>query len=239
MRKELALIMKYFVLCIALLAFILIPTSNVRADSDDRWYAGYNNTYDPPQGVKGKIYTIQKNIPWNIQCNHFLAEWVGARLNILPKYWIQTGYIGRWWPIIPPFWYAIYTDFYIESWDSSGRYFAYLLWLKPIIGHTYTYSVQNGIDIDFHYWGWTVKEGASTIWSGTKWLDPWYPIYTEARVETTSTSIKIDGSHFSDLRYYNYPPSSWPLWQDHNSWPYPPYTTTYVSDYEFYASGGG
>lgn len=232
MRKELALVMKYFILYVAFLAFILIPTTNVRADSDDRWYAGYNNTYDPPQGVKGKIYTIEKNVPFDWYCTHFYAEYVNVLISHYPKYWIQTGYIRKWWVISWPV-FCPFSDFYIETWDEhSGRYFTYFLWLKPLSGHTYTYILQNGVDIDFHYWEWTVMEGTSTIWTGKKWLDPWYPIYISAKVETTSTSINIDGSHFSDLRYFNYPPSSWPLWNSHSVTP-PcwPYSTQYISHY--------
>ncbi|RLG72598.1 MAG: hypothetical protein DRO23_10195 [Thermoprotei archaeon] len=59
----------------------------------------------------------------------------------------------------------------------------------------------------------------------------------QAFSKTTIGEINIDGAHFSELSYFN--GRGFPLWNHHVPRADPPYYLVEVSDYKFYAYGGG
>jgi len=82
--------------------------------------------------------------------------------------------------------------------------------------------------------------GVSNFWTwsfGT--LNPNVAKDYQALSESTSTSINIDGTHFSSLCVLSYNGIDWIPWYRHVTIVDPPYTVTQVSNSEFYASGGG
>ena len=220
--------LKYFILLLALYSFFLIPNTSVRATSPTRYYAGYfgNNN---PDGIRGKILTIDSSVP----LGEFFSEWISIGISYSPLYWIQLGYTQRWtWWIFPPFPY-ITLDFYLERQDAYFYWITYCI-LKPIVGITYTYELYYK-EPGPYAWHFKVCEGQTTIWFGDTFTNPSSRIDLSAFVETTVTSIDIDGSHFTNLKYYNDP--NWYLWSYHTTYndDDPPYWTESISHHEFYA----
>lgn len=126
-------------------------------------------------------------------------------------------------------------DFYFERND------AYLHWtsihlLKPIVGHTYNYELYYEFTA-YYCWHFKVREGSTVVWQGSSVTNPQTYIDISAYVETSVTSIDIDGSHFSSLKYYT--GSNWYLWSGHSQSSNYPYYVVPISHYEFYAYGGG
>ncbi|MHA1643244.1 MAG: hypothetical protein ACTSUX_02225 [Promethearchaeota archaeon] len=214
-----------------LLFFIFSPISNVRATSSTRYYAGYYyNGGSGPQheGVQGNIFTIYPHVPYSETC----AEWIDISLSIYENYWVQLGYVHHWVWFIFPF---LTVDFYVEKNDINGRRMIYPTILKPLNTHTYTYKLLLTGSGEFSYY---VYESSNLIFSGVINTDPDNTVDLLAFVETSVTSIKIDGSHFMYLRY-KYTGSQWPLWDRHEPyWDYP-YYLDQRGHYEFAAYGGG
>jgi len=86
-------------------------------------------------------------------------------------------------------------------------------------------------------WHYTIREGQNFIFGGDIATVPSTHIDLQAFVETTVTSIPIDGSHFTNLKYFNDP--NWYLWSGHSPYDTGPYSVQQISHYEFYANGGG
>jgi len=116
------LVWKYFIICFALLAFIQIPTVDVRAASVSPWHCGYGydeeDEYgniiipaDPPMGVKANVYTILPSIPWY----RHLFQWVSVVISYspYPGYWIQLGYYKT-------FQIINWQVFFVEKQDADG-----------------------------------------------------------------------------------------------------------------------
>lgn len=232
MRKNRLSIISFFLLFIALIGFVFLPIVNVSAASSNRYYSGYyyyGYGGSAPEGVQASIYTKNTGIPpWF----EFVAEWDTIIINYNPNYWVQLGYIIHWVWIIFPF---ATVDFYKEKMDSNGRGFSLLLPLKPLFGHTYKYKLLLSGTGEFSYY---VYEGTTTIYSGTISVAQYTTRDLQAFVETTHTNIKIDGSHFTSLKYRQ-SGSSWPLWNRHYGYRTSPYSLNQISHYEFKASGGG
>lgn len=226
--KDIKLELKYFLLLLSISTFVFLPIVNVRADSGNRYYAGYfgNNN---PQGVKGTIFTEDAPPPtWEV-----FAEWVDIQISYSPLYWVQLGYTEQWiWAIFFP---VITINFYLEKQDSINRWSAICV-LKPIVGHTYTYELyyQTG---GIYPWHFKVWEWSNLIWQGETITSPSGYVDLQAFVETSLTSINIDGSHFTNLKYYT--GSNWYLWDSYTPYSTPPYYVQQVHAYEFYAGGGG
>ena len=230
-KKEIS-VLTYFLFFLTMLSFIYLPIANASAASSNRYYAGYyyyGYSTTAPEGVKANIYTKNTGIPpWF----EVVAEWDTVVLSYSPKYWVQLGYTIHWdWFIFP----YVTVDFYKEKMDSNGRYFSYLLILKPLFGHTYTYKLLLTEAGEYTYY---VHEGSTLIYSGTMSVYPSSPKDLQAFVETSHTGIIITGSHFSSLRYRQ---SSrfWPFWNTHDPHDTGPYSVNEISHYEFTASGGG
>jgi hypothetical protein len=222
--------LKYFLLLLSLSTFFFLPVTNARAASNNRYYAGYIG-YNNPQGVKGTIFTEDAPPPlWEL-----FAEWVDIRISYSPNYWIQTGYTEHWIWILFPFIFAITIDFYLERVDALGHWVTWSI-LKPIVGHTYTYELyyEGG---GLYPWTCNIYEWQNLIWGGDTFTSPAGYLQLQALVETSVTSINIDGSHFTNLKYYD--GSNWYLWSSYIPYYTRPYYVQPVHPYEFYASGGG
>ena len=226
--KDIKLELKYFLFLLSLSTFVFLPISNVQAVSSTRYHAGYYG-HNNPQGVKGTIFTEDSPPPiWEL-----FAEWVNIRISYAPNYWVQLGYQEHWiWLIFFP---IVTIDFYFERNDVTGRY-ASISFLKPVVGHTYKYTIyyQTG---GLYCWHFNVYEWQNLIWGGDTVTNPQGYIGIEAFVETSVTSINIDGSHFSSLKYYT--GSDWYLWTSYTPHSTGPYAVQPVYPYEFYAWGGG
>ena len=66
---------------------------------------------------------------------------------------------------------------------------------------------------------------------------PYSAVDLQAFSETTTTSMRIDNTHFNGLRYYT--GRSFPLCDDREARVNPPYWIQEISHYEFKAGGGG
>ncbi|MBS7648745.1 hypothetical protein KEJ17_03770, partial [Candidatus Bathyarchaeota archaeon] len=126
--------------------------------------------------------------------------------------------------------------FYWETYDSSGQHRTYVIG-STAPGHTYTFIIVHAMKTDMRLWSLTIREGANTIWSGEVSVNPYEPKDHQAFVETSTNTICISGSHFSELRYFD--GSSWPYWYMHVKKQTSPYYVVEISHHEFYAYGGG
>lgn len=200
-------------------------TSSVRA-SPSRYYAGYYHyNYENPYAevaVQARIYTIDPNVSGT----NFVAEWDTIILSYNPLYWTQLGYSKG-----SDTDYEL--DYYREKMDVNGHT---LDWLPdaPSPGTYHSYTVHwtgSGYvpDTQYNFYIDGVNQGEYHV-------NPYEPRDHQAFVETTTTQIEIDGSHFKALYVFT---GRWPYWDTHVKWDDNPYTVTEVSDHEFYADGGG
>lgn len=227
--------LKYIVILFALYSFFLVPITSVRATSPNRYHAGYYGLNNP-DGIRGDILTIDSSVIYD----EFFAEWVCVIISYSPHYWVQLGYFQHWsWWIFPPFPY-IRLDFYFERMHAVWPYRSLSYsWLRPLVGHTYTYEIKYKV-IDLNMWHYKILEGQNFIFGGDIASLPSTHVQLQALVETTHTSIRIDGSHFTNLKYFNDP--NWYLWSVSypvSTPPGSPYSVQYEFPYEFYANGGG
>ncbi len=225
-------VLSYTLLILELLFFIFSPISYVKATSSTRYHAGYfyyEDSGPSVEGVQGNIFTIYPHVPWSEIC----AEWVTIVISYNYNYWVQTGYIHHWiWAIFFP---ILTVDFYIEENDNNGRSMKYPAIVKPLMDHTYKYKLLLSGPGEFTYY---IYEGTNLICSGIINTNPYSTQDLQAFVETSVSSIKVDGSHFTYLRY-RLTGSQWPLWDRHEpSWDYP-YYLDQRGHYEFAVYGGG
>jgi len=187
---------------------------------------GYETQGD--EGVTGEIYTINPTVTGY----NFICEWVSIQLSYAYHFWLQVGYVKG-----PETSYNL--RYYYEYVDMSSNQKIY--GDSPISGSWHKYYVLHpiayGASEDPEEWRFYVD----TTLFGICRVSPHEAVDEEAFVETTTSSIIINGSHFrklSTLIVSKY--CIWILWGTHD--PYvdsPPYSLIEVSDYEFYANGGG
>lgn len=208
----------------AVIIIVLILTISAhQALAQTRYYAGYFLLYGY-YGVSGKIYTIDPDVP----SGEIFAQWVTILIDSQKYYWVQVGYTKMY--------YTNYElKFYIEVNDSLGH----RLWFfdAPVPGVTYTYTITAGTNNGHPVWYVTIKEGSSEVLNTWVYGDPVSSDYLEALSETSTTSISIDGTHFSNLAYWT--GRGFPLWFTHLPYYDSPYRLNEISDYEFTARGGG
>jgi len=201
---------------------IVFSTIQVFSASPGHFYAGYfyynSEGWPPPGGVKGDICTIDKPVPQG----QFYCQWVIVILKYRPLYWIQVGY-GK----SPDTQYKLRS--YVEKQDVNGYDIQYFSFRYQ--GNTYTY--------------WASKDLSSGVWicGSNDWsyylgvLNPNSARDYQAFSETTVFTINIDGTHFMNICYKL--GSDWQLWDRHVVRQDYPYWVSEVSNYEFYAGGGG
>ncbi len=219
---------KYFLMLLVFSAFFMVPISYIQAVSPYRYYAGYSSS-NTPMGIKGNILTVD---PWP-PINELLGEWVNIYISYSPLYWVQTGYVLHWYFVI--FWWVPTLDFYFEAQDSVGHTISYCA-LKPLVGHTYTYQIYYK-QLGLYCWHFRIYEGQTYLMGLDSATNPHTYIDLAASVETSHTGTEIDGSHFTNLKYYT--GSTWNLWNTHAVICSGPYYLQQISHYEFWAYGGG
>ena len=230
-KKDVKLNIRYLLALFAIYSFFLISTTSVKAESPNRYYAGYfgNNN---PEGLRSYVLTIDGSPPYP----EMLAEYINIYISYQPLYWVQLGYTQYWtWWYFPPFPYINY-NFYLERMDADGHWTT-VCFFKPIPEHLYIYELYYNLVGAPYVWHFKVFEGQSCFWLGDTYTNPADYIDLGAFVETSSTGVNIDGSHFSNLKYYDNP--NWYFWSSIISWSTGPYYIQPVSYYEFYAYGGG
>jgi len=192
----------------------------------NRYYAGYMmygyETY-APWGVYARIYTINPTV----SSGNVFFEWDTVMLSYRDYYWLQLGY-----NINPQRFSGI--RFYYERVDGTGHPIHYDYPTGPSTSVTYSYMivyVQGGV------WRFCIRDlNGNTLYTTDVSANPYAPRDLQAFAETSDQHIRLDGTHFTYISYYD--GRSWPLWNRHvprQDWPY---TLTQVSHYEFYASGG-
>ena len=223
-RENLTSDLKYFLVLLTLGSFILIPIANVSAAHTPPWHAGYfyfGYTGSAPDGVKAKIYTVSPTLP--IQSSMF--EWVGVMTSYSPMYWLQLGYLKRYvWVWIFP---VVIWGFYTEKQDIFGHYL--LNFGFPLSTHTYTFQIQKTPGAYFY----RIEEAGFLLYSGNWITIPSTPVDLQVFAETTTSTIDIWTSHFTEISYYS--GSSWNLWGRHLKLADSPYVVQQESHYEFYA----
>lgn len=199
-----------------------------------RYYAGYfrygeAKPYTKP-GVYGEILTVDPNVPVGTA----LYQWVTTIISYAPNlYWVQVGYgedyfNGRY--------------YYVEKWDDNGWSGIIRFTPGPVQGTWHSYATRRPCDLpwelprstDPREWRCYIDNVRKYIF----YLTPSVPRDEQAFSESQIEPIRIDGTHFMNLRVYD-PANYWYLWQTHIPKKDSPYTLTEVSHYEFYASGGG
>ncbi|MFX1320901.1 MAG: hypothetical protein ACFFAQ_04565 [Promethearchaeota archaeon] len=202
------------------------------ADSN-YYYAGWM-LYSAKSGVKADITTVdfQGPLPPFPQSRH-AAGYINVYLSSNPLYWIQTGYVKRaWWIWLIFFPIPVWTsDFYVETNDASGWHLNYVG--KPSAGVTYTYTLMY---FNEYFWIAAIFLGSIQVYATLVPVSPNTPNGLYVGVETTHQSVIIDGSHFSDISYYQ--GGSWVHWSTHSTFYDYPYRINSVSPYEFYAYNG-
>ncbi len=230
MKNNFLLVCKYFIICVAILAFIPLPAVNARAASRSRYYAGYyyiGEAGEAPWGVKPNVLTRFPSVP----LAHHLFQWGSVVMSYSPLYWVQLGYERMFvWIIFP----IVINTFYWEKVDALGSTHTWLLGLSPLGDHTYTYAIWwDSVNLE---WIWAVLEGSTWLMSGKQPTFPHNSVDLQVFVETTNWQINIDGSHFTKINYYDpSAPLNWRLWDDHLPNDTYPYYVVERGDYEFYA----
>ena len=167
----------------SVLAIALVPTLVLCVlAASTRYYAGYyfkGKEWNAPWGVSADIKTINPSVPWF----HFVAEWDCIILSYDPLYWVQAGYDKG--GIVGRRYYIAKQDYYGHSIKHFG---------SPSAGSWHTYKICHAQE--------------SGQWTGKYrfWIDgqdvgyynvtPYVPKDQQSLVETDTTSISIDGSHF-------------------------------------------
>ena len=224
---------RFSIVCGAiLLAVSSVGIMRVAYGQQNRLYAGYwlyGSEVDGYSGVSERIFTINPTISGQ----NFIAEWGSIVLKYFPyRYWLQIGYTKGWdtnfqlkyfWEIQDVYYYR--KGFFGAPNPSTVH--AYL------IAHPYDY----GESIYEEEWRFYV-DGATVM---VDLVEPHVARDQQAKVETTSSSMVIDGSHFQRLSYLtNDHYWHWVFWETHLPYcDHPPYSLTQTEDYEFYANGGG
>ena len=175
-----------FILSLPVVTLIILVTG--KGISGERLYAGYYHYAEEREscsrkGVYGKIYTIDPSIPGE----NFIAEWVTVILSYRPLYWVQVGYTK-----------GYDTDYNLIYYCEKYDYYEYWLHFispgpNPGTWHRYAIVLNPSLVWEFYIDGSLVYADAS---------DPIFPVDEQASVETTTSLIAIDGSHFKALGYY-------------------------------------
>gem|GEM_PF-2467048 len=213
--------MKHMVKCLVIIllsTMLLVGINTFSASLPPPYYAGYfyygpPGGYPPPNGVKGNIYTIDKDGTY--------CQWVTVMLSYTPMYWVQVGYDK-----------SSKSNFkllsFYEKKDENGYDFEYFNSRTP--GVTYQYWISK--DPSLHVW-----TCGSNDWS--KFLNVLKPNsavdYQAFSEMPLPTLVNIDGTHFMYLSYRIY---DWWLWDRCVEHADEPYWIIKVSNYEFYAGGG-
>lgn len=218
-----------WIILVIVLSFIF-PFGNIQLAyaQQYRWHAGYlyygYETY-AHEGVYAQIYTINPSVP----SNNFIAEWVAIVLSYTYGYWLQVGYDKGTWGGLT--YYYEYRDQYdydlvpLQSGPNPGTWHSYY------IAHPYAWGESNNP----HEWRFYID--ATRV--ATYFATPYTSRDEQTVVETTTSSIIIDGSHFRELKYPRPRNWFWVYWSRHVPYVNPPYSLVEVSHYEFYANGGG
>jgi len=226
-RRKFIYLFRYSVVLLVLLLVVVPLTSSDPA----RYYAGYYYLgHEGAYGAAlyGEIYTIDPYVP----SGNFIAEWITIILEYDPAmYWVQMGYI-KGHPYHPEMTYYVerndmdqYDIVFLSSAPSAGEWHSYYIeWPyglgEPIDETVYRFYIDSNLV-------WTFYD-----------VNPSMVQDYQAFVETTTGEICINGSHFRELIYYEEPdrPS---YWETHIRRADDPYWVVEISDYEFYAYGGG
>lgn len=218
-----------FVTLVPFTMLIITVFANISQAQPPPWHAGYY-LYDyetkAPLGVYSRIYTISPAVP----SNHYLVEWDAIVLSYRYLWWIQTGYVKA------P---SNFADlrFYSEKWDRNGHRLNFST-SGPAVGGTYTYTIVNTQQAPPNRWDILCRDMSGNVLYGVRIsTDPYAPLDLQAFVETSTSSIRVDGSYFSYLSYFN--GMSWPFWWRHVSYADFPYIVIEISHYEFKVRGGG
>jgi hypothetical protein len=212
-----------------LIASSLVTTS---AQDEEPMYAGYYLFFDTMyayEGVLGDIMTIGPYVPPNVTG---FAEWVTIVLSYDPEYWMQTGYVN-----CSDTSYQL--RYYYERLDAI-RYECIYSATGPSSGswHTYYFLHPYGYGGSNNETRWNCyRDGVLRL---SWYVRPYNAIDQMSFVETLSTTIDIDGSHFKRLSYFDFDKDwHWVRWDTHYPYHTGPYSLTEISDYEFNATGGG
>ena len=153
-----------------------------------------------------------------------MSEWDSIILSYDPLYWVQVGYdkggiVGR--------------RYFIEKQDYYGHSIKHFG--NPSAGSWHEYKICHAQESGqwagkYRFW----IDGADM---GYYNVTPCVPKDQQSFVETDTTSISIDGSHFQRISYFD--GQTWRYWFHcvlrHDN----PYQVDYVHEYEFTARGGG
>lgn len=226
---------RLFVMC-ALIFVAALPFWNIEEVHAQypHFYAGYKLfSYEEyaGEGVTGTIYTINPYLGY--QCD--LYESVAVVFSYYYMWGLIFGY-GKGHP----------TDFYVPKYFlSKADSWGYGLIPSsngPSPGSSHTYYIT-------HPYGYEQSDDP-TLWEFYVDYTQLFFIHTygiyeakdeQAYVETIGWTPDISGSHFSGLKqlveYRQY--WRWRLWSTHQKYESYPYVVTEVSNFEFYANGGG
>lgn len=203
--------------------FYQIQLASLTPDSEQYYYAGAF-LLEAHYGVYAHIYTINPTIP--LWFNH-LAEWDTIILSWDPLYWVQAGYAKTrsTWNVI--------RKYYVEKMDVNGYKLKYLKSASPSEWHSY--KIVHAMEEQEGKYKMYINLDENLYWEFV--VEPWASQALEAFVETTTTKICINGSHFKSLSYFD--GRSWPYWQNTVFQADFPYEVEVISKHEFKAKGGG
>jgi len=194
-------------------------------------YFFYNKSVTYAFGVSGKIYTINPEVP--ATPNDYFCQWVTVMISYKYGYWIQLGYLKS---LVKPLSQSVPTmNFYIEIVDEQGPPRHIYPDPVPQEGITYTYKIIPAFSDN--KWKCIIEKGAEIIYEELEETNPFNCVDLQAFSETSMEEINIDGTHFSKLSYFT--GRGFPLWNHHVPHADPPYYVEEITDYEFYAYGGG
>ncbi|MEM2940745.1 MAG: hypothetical protein QW304_04225 [Thermoproteota archaeon] len=215
-----------------MLIFFILTTIHINKSyaAPPPWYAGYALWSPPggttPWGIHARIYTISPTVP----SGHFLVEWDAIVLSYTNTWWIQTGYAK-----VPSQFSGL--KFYSEKNDTYGHRLNFSS-TGPTTGETYSYMICTTQQSPPNRWDILIRTmDGRTLYSARISTNPYRPLDFQAMAEMSTSSIRIDNTHFSELSYYD--GRSWPHWWRHACKKDFPYNVQETSNYEFYASGGG
>jgi hypothetical protein len=217
----------------ALILFIISTICSVGlVHAQDPYFAGYylfGYQFTGYSGVLGDIITINPTVSGN----NFIAEWVMEVLKYYPYNWfLQIGYTKG-----HDTNYQL--QYFCQTWDAYSGLLTIFLgsagsgWHTYYLAHPYDYGESESV----YEWRYYIDNTRKH----TQELYPYTAIDQQAFVETTTSTIQIDGSHFKRLSYFANQNGEfrWIRWDEHFKSATPPYSVTDMGNYEFIAYGGG
>jgi hypothetical protein len=220
-------------LCVLIAVSCLLGIEQVHAWTGYAGYRLYGEETYAGEGTRAQIYAIN---PWKPPMQQF-REYVTVVLSYYNGYWLQFGYSRG---IPGDEYYLRYYYEIVDTYPICRWYYDYDRGPSPGSSHVYYMVHPYGYGEESYPEWWLLYVDDTHMYSVS--VEPYIAVDLHAPAESTDGAIVFNGTHFSGLKHFvDYRQYwRWMLWPEHEAIvTSPPYSIVEVSDYEFYANGGG